>query len=109
MRQQRIATVGETMIASADTVSRLAGIFREAGSAHHQAFLTTNGDDPEWPIWYAEFLQPRLNALLGINWTKSEVVYLLVRAEKERTVGFPHPSWPEFYARLIVQAAPSEL
>lgn len=81
-----------------DIVQQLADLFREAGSAHHRAFIATNGDDPEWPLWYAEFLQPRVNDLLSTRWTKSEVVYLLLRAEKERSAASSSPSWPEFYA-----------
>jgi hypothetical protein len=37
----------------------LAALFREVGAAHHRAFATTNGDDPDWPTWYAEHLVPR--------------------------------------------------
>lgn len=90
---------------SDDQISRLIALFREAGSAHHKAFITTNGDDPEWPIWYAEFLQPKLNGFLPTRWTKSEVVYLLLRAEKERSAITPQLSWPEFYASMFTQAA----
>jgi hypothetical protein len=86
-----------------DIAERLASLFREAGSAHHKAFASTNGDDPEWPIWYAEFLQPKLNLLLSVQWTKSEVVYLLLRAEKERSALAQSPTWPEFYARLFIK------
>jgi len=34
---------------------QLMQLFRHAGSAHHQAFLATNGDDPDWPAFYANF------------------------------------------------------
>ena len=87
----------------ADMKERLALLLREAGSAHHKAFRSTNGDDPEWPIWYAEFLQTGLNELLSVHWTKSEVVYLLLRAEKERSAITPQPGWPEYYAASFVR------
>jgi hypothetical protein len=86
-----------------DIADQLAFLFREAGSAHHSAFAATNGDDPEWPIWYAEYLQPKVNALLSVNWTKSELVYLLLRSERERTARTAAPSWPEFYASLFLK------
>jgi hypothetical protein len=40
---------------------QLQELFREVGKAHHQAFIETDGADPEWPLWYANFLQGRLN------------------------------------------------
>jgi len=86
-----------------DTAERLAALFRKAGGAHHKAFAATNGDDPEWPTWYAEFLQPKLNLLLSVQWTKSKVVYLLLRAETERSALAQSLSWPEFYARLFIK------
>lgn len=88
-----------------NTEQQLAGLFRDAGAAHHRAFLATNGDDPEWPIWYASVLQPKLVELLSAPWTKSEVVYLLVRAERERRAVNPPPDWPEFYAKLFIHEA----
>jgi hypothetical protein len=91
------------MIAAETAITeQLASLFREAGSAHHRAFAATNGDDPEWPIWYAEFLQPKVNALLGTKWTKSELVHLLLRSEKERKAQASDLSWPEFYARVFL-------
>jgi hypothetical protein len=81
---------------------QLTSLLRDAGSTHHKAFIATNGDDPEWPIWYAEFLQPKLNALLSAQWTKSEIVYLLLHAEKQRAAQKPGSSWPEFYAQVFL-------
>jgi len=49
---------------------QLVRLLRDAGSTHHKAFAATNGDNPEWPIWYAEFLQPKLNSLMSTKWTK---------------------------------------
>ena len=91
------------MTGMTDTLAQLVQLFREAGSAHHKAFIATNGDDPEWPIWYAEFLHERVNTLLNSSLTRSEVVYLLVRAERERASISPRPDWPEFYAGLFMK------
>ena len=41
-------------------VKQLAELFKQTGEAHHQAFLETDGEDPEWAIWYAGYLQDRL-------------------------------------------------
>lgn len=42
----------------------LAKLFQEAGKAHHEAFATTDGVDPEWPIWYADYLVEPLRSRL---------------------------------------------
>ena len=31
-------------------VARLAELFKQTGEAHHEAFLDTDGEDPEWPL-----------------------------------------------------------
>ena len=28
----------------------------ETAEAHHKAFSATEGEDPDWPIWYADHL-----------------------------------------------------
>ena len=38
--------------------TRIAELFRAAGQAHERAFAATNGEDPEWPVWYARHLTP---------------------------------------------------
>jgi len=90
-------------MANKELASRLTALFEEAGQAHHKAFIKTNGDDPEWPIWYAEYLQPKLSALLQTSFTKSELVYLLIKAEKERRENQAKPAWSEYYADFFLQ------
>ena len=43
-------------MSGSDLTHSLENLFRETGQAHHQAFLSTNGADPDWPIWYAGYL-----------------------------------------------------
>ncbi len=91
------------MTSGPDLVERLADLFRETGRVHHQAFIATAGHDPEWPLWYAEYLQDRLGRLLNRAFTKSELVYFLVMADKEQSVRAPGADWPEFYATLLLE------
>lgn len=72
--------------------------FRQVGSAHHHAYIPTNGDDPEWPLWYAEYLQNDLQALIGKEMTRSELVYWMVRLHKEHQAHAPYSPWLEYYA-----------
>jgi hypothetical protein len=83
----------------------VANLLRETGQAHHQAYAHTDGDDPEWPLWYAERLQEPLGKLLNAVFTRSELVYLLVAADKEHKVSDPDSDWAAFYARFLFDRA----
>ena len=62
-----------------DKITAIADLLVLAGKAHHQAYIETDGDDPEWPIWYASYLQKPLNSTLNTDLTKSQIVFELVR------------------------------
>jgi hypothetical protein len=85
-----------------DLERRLAEWLRQAGAAHHQAFSHVGGDDPEWPLWYARHLHADVRAALGKALTVSEIVYLLIAAERERSKETPAADWPTYYARFFV-------
>lgn len=87
----------------------ISALLVEAGKAHHQAFVATDGADPDWPIWYAGYLQEPLEKLLQTSFTKSELVYCLMNAELERDALAPESDWHEFYAgHFIEHFAPAD-
>jgi hypothetical protein len=98
-------------MSSADPVTirlTLIDLFLETGAAHHRAYIATDGFDPDWPIWYAGYVQSRLNQLLGSSLTPSQLGDLIVTVENERAAQSPAtPSraapWPEYYADFFVQ------
>jgi hypothetical protein len=61
----------------------LADLLQETGNAHHQAFIDTNGFDPECEL------------------TRSEIVYLLWAAMKAQADDESPEPWPEYYARFL--------
>ena len=79
----------------------LADLFRECGEAHRRAFKDTDGVDPEWPLWYADHLMSRLSKRLKARFSKSELVYLLVAADREREFRAPGADWPGYYAKFF--------
>ena len=88
--------------------NNLVDLFRETGSAHHTAFLETDGADPEWPIWYAEHLQTPLADALQTAFTKSQLVYCVMDADFEHQACAPESNWHEFYAEQFIERyAPS--
>lgn len=86
----------------------IAALLRDTGNAHHAAFQGVNGEDPEWPIWYADFARDRLRDDFGLDYTKSQLIYCLMRADLEHQARAPNSDWAEFYAREMVEhCAPS--
>ena len=83
--------------------NNLVDLFLETGRAHHTAFLATDGDDPDWPIWYAEHLQAPLAAALETQFTKSQLIYCVMDADFEQTARSPESDWPEFYADQFIE------
>jgi hypothetical protein len=88
---------------TANLAQQLEELFRETGKAHHQAFIETDGADPDWPIWYAEYACEKLAGLLKANFTKSELVYLIVAAEKERGLRAPGSDWPVYFTSFFLE------
>lgn len=87
-------------------IQAIADLLSETQRAHHQAYIDTDGFDPEWPIWYADYLSHRLPPLLGTNMPKSELIYLLVHLSKIQPAEAPDASWSHYYARYLVERYP---
>ena len=93
---------------NAELRTQLANVFLETGHAHHEAFLATDGADPEWPLWYADHLQAPLSDALRSPFTKSQLVYCVMDADFEHQARAPESAWHEFYADQFVERyAPS--
>lgn len=89
--------------------NRLKHLFRESAVAHHDAFSTINGDDPEWPLWYAEHLQKPLETMLNAEFTRSHLIYCLMNADFEHTARAADTDWADFFAAEFSEHyAPSE-
>jgi glutaredoxin len=84
-------------------VKRLAELFRHTGEAHHEAFLQADGDDPEWPLWYADYLHDRLTPFLAAPLTRSRLVFCLIGADDEHRATAPDTPWPEYYAHRFLE------
>jgi len=88
--------------------TNLVSLFREAGHAHHDAFAASDGDDPDWPIWYADYLQEPFAERLDMFFHKSQLIYCLMNANFEHQARAPGSDWSEYYAdQLIERCAPS--
>jgi len=96
-------------MAPEQTRKAIADLMAEVGSKHHEAFLATDGEDPEWPIWYADYLREPLGRLLKTEFTRSRLIYCVMNAEFEREARAPEAEWPPYYAAHFMERfAPAE-
>ena len=82
---------------------KLRAIFQDTVTKHHQAYLENEGEDPEWPLWYADYLMVDLGKMLNATFTRSELIYLLILVEKKRALEAPGADWAAYYARFFAE------
>ena len=94
---------------STEMKNGIAELLVETGHAHHKAFLATNGADPDWPIWYADYARDAFAERFGMEFHKSQLIYCLMNADLEHQARSPDAEWPAFYADYLIEChAPSE-
>jgi hypothetical protein len=87
-----------------DLRDRLAAMLHQTAEDHHVAYKESDGVDPDWAIWYApHLLELGLDKLLGASLLKSDLIYLLVRADKEQTSEAPGSAWEPYYADFFIK------
>lgn len=87
----------------------MAALLHEAAETHHIVYRIVDGDDPDWASWYADWLVnlSELPQLLTRKPVRSELVYLLVKLDREFNDSKPEEPWEHFYAeRLLEHFAP---
>lgn len=86
-----------------ETIRALTELFKEAGKAHHAAFIETDGDDPDWPIWYASYLINHIGPLLGTWFSHQALSEELAELANDHQQSAPGIAWPEYYAKHFVR------
>jgi len=88
-------------MANDELVEKIAQLLQETAEAHHQAYLETDGYDPEWPQWYAQHARPGLVRLLEQPIGEEEISSLLVALDNEYRAVAPKDTWQQYYARYL--------
>lgn len=88
-----------------DRAMKIADLLHEAAETHHIVYRITDGDDPDWASWYASWLveHSELPDLLTSRPVRSELVYMLVKLDKEFNTEKPSGRWEDFYAARLMQ------
>lgn len=87
------------------TDEELVALLIETGQKHHEAYIESDGADPEWASWYAGHLQGHLWDRLGRLLSRSEITYLLIRGDREAQQSADPSQWAVIDARLLRDAA----
>ncbi len=80
----------------------LEALFRDTNTAHHHAFAATDGADPEWARWYAQYLSSRVASLLGPGVDVARLASELVALDAEYRREQRSVSWQAYYARWFI-------
>lgn len=77
----------------------LGRLFAQTGHAHHEA---TGGINPGWALWYAEYLHPRLDDVVGVSPSVEDLERWISSADEEYRRVQPDESWPRYYVDLFL-------
>ena len=83
---------------------QIAALLKEAGETHHVVYRIVDGDDPDWASWYADWLI-RLSELPNIlkgTPVRSELIYMLVKLDRDYQRDKPDEPWERYYASRLV-------
>jgi glutaredoxin len=93
----------------AEYENQLSDLFAEVELAHNEVFKGDGNNNPEWPIWYADYLQEPMSEILQIPFLKSSLIYCLMNANFEHASEAAGTQWQQFYSKhFINHFAPTE-
>jgi hypothetical protein len=86
-----------------NATASIAGLLREAAETHHVVYRITDGDDPDWASWYADWLldHSELPDLLGSRPVRSHLVRALVELDRAYVAADPDEPWEGWYAQRL--------
>jgi hypothetical protein len=88
----------------ADVARTLADLLHQTSEDHHVAYKETDGVDPDWSIWYAgHLIECGIEKMLNATLLKSDLIYLLVGADKDISREAPGAKWETWYADRFVK------
>ena len=84
---------------------RVAALLHEAAETHHTVYRLTDGEDPDWASWYADWLVrlSELPEIVGRASIRSDLTHLLVQLDREYTREQPAEPWESWYASRVVE------
>ena len=83
-----------------DRTAAIAALLHEAGETHHLVYRIVDGEDPDWASWYADHLLrlTHFPEMVDKPAVRSELVYMLVKLDKEQSAAPAGEKWEDRYA-----------
>jgi hypothetical protein len=83
----------------------VAKVLDAAAETHHVVYRISDGDDPDWASWYADWLLDlsELPDVLGDRPVRSHLVHALVELERSYAAESPSDRWEEWYAARLLE------
>jgi hypothetical protein len=83
----------------------LVELLHEVAETHHLVYRITDGDDPDWASWYADWLLnlSELPELLRVKPVRSHLVHALVQLDRDYTAAAPDERWEDWYAERLAE------
>jgi hypothetical protein len=82
----------------------ITALLHQAGEQHLATHQETNGDDPDWSIWYASYLlENGFDTLLDAKMLQSDLIYLLVLVDRQQKLEAPGSQWEKYYADFFMK------
>ncbi len=88
-----------------ERATRVGHVLHEAAETHHVVWRITDGDDPDWASWYADWLLDlsELPALLEAKPVRSHLVHALVQLDRDHVATGATERWEDAYAHGLVE------
>jgi hypothetical protein len=85
------------------TADPLADLLHEAAETHHTVYRITDGVDPDWASWYADWLLDlsELADVLRVRPVRSHLVHALVDLDRAYTESQSTERWEDWYAARL--------
>jgi hypothetical protein len=80
-------------------------LLHEAAETHHVVYRITDGEDPDWASWYADWLirLSELPEIVGRVPVRSDLVHLLVDLDRRYVRDRPAEPWESWYAGRLAE------
>ena len=82
--------------------AELADLITSAAHAHHKAYIVSDGIDPDWAMYYAGYLEAHLGDRLGRQASRSELTYLLIKAQRAHDALGDGSPFSGYYATVLL-------
>ena len=83
---------------------KISKLLHEAAETHHVVYRITDGEDPDWASWYADWLLnlSELPELLGKKPVRSHLVHALVQLDRDFVGQKLSGKWEDYYAKELL-------